>query len=428
MKDSIYEFDGKASSKDCLPVSFQHVFAMLIGNVAPALLVGQAAGLDARGMQTMICAAMLTAALATIIQVRGSGNFGAKLPLVMGLNFAFVPIAINVVGKQGLATIYPAMSIGGLVLIALGFGIKKIEKYFPPLVTGITVTTMGISLYPVAIDYMAGGGGNPSYGSMENWLVALVTLALVLFFSTKKGFLGINSMLVGIIGGYILASFFGMVDLKDVGESTWFALPRLLPFGYEVDRSVILTFAVMYIVTSVEALGDTSSLTIGGFDRTATSDELSGVVKGNGLASIIASLFGGLPTATFSQNVGIVSLTKAVNKKIIELASLIIFVGAFFPKFSALIASIPYPVLGGATLSVFAIITVNGMRLLGKAKFSQKNMTIIGVSLALGLGISQVPAAISGFPESFQTFFGSSPVIISTLTAFILNLVMKEED
>jgi xanthine permease len=428
MENNIYKYDEKVSLGECLPISLQHVLAMLIGNVAPALLVAQAASLDNTSVQVMVSAAMLCAAIATAIQVFTIGSFGSRLPMVMGLNFAFVPIAMNVVANQGLATIFPAMVCGGIVQIILGQFLNKIEKFFPPLVTGITVTTMGISLYPVAINYMAGGVGTDGYGDLANRGIAIFTLILVLVLSGRKGFVGVNAMLIGIIGGYILAAILGRVDFTQISSSKAFALPKFLPFGFKFDLSVVMTFVIMYIVTVVENIGDTSSLTIGGFNRTATTEELSGSIKGNGLASIITAFLGGLPAATFSQNVGIVSITKAINRRIIKLAAGIIFISAFLPKFAALMASIPYPVLGGATLSVFAIITVNGMKLLSKVKLTSKSMTIIGISLALGVGISQVPEAIAGFPQAFQTFFASSPVIISTLVAFILNIVMKEDE
>lgn len=427
-KKSIYELNSDPKISEILPISLQHLLAMLIGNVSPAILIAQAAGLTAQKNQELVSAAMLAAAIATLIQVYSLKSFGSKLPLVMGLNFAFVPVSVMIIKSYGIATLFPAFFIAGFVLIIVGHYIEKIQKYFPPLVTGVTVTSMGISLYPVAMNYMAGGVNTPGFGGLDNWLLAFITLALVIFLQTRKGKVGANAMLIAILISYIIAIFMKKVDFSGIKNASLISFPKIAPFGFKFNLEACITMIFMYIVTSVQTIGDVNSLTIGALERKAEDKEVSSAIKGNGLASLISSLFGGLPTSTFAQNVGITTVTKAVSRKIIKLLGLFILLAAFLPKFSAIMTSIPYPVLGGATLTVFAVITVNGIKLLLETEMNQRNMTIIGISLALGLGVLIAPDSIAEFPEFFKIFFGSSPIIVSTLVAFILNILIKEEE
>lgn len=425
MEHSLYELEGKITAKEALPVSFQHVLAMLIGNATPAILIAQFAKLDSTNVQNLVSAAMLTAAVATFIQVKGFKSFGSKLPLVMGLNFAFVPIIMGIISSYGVETISFSVMVSAFVLMFFSKGIIKLKDYFPPLVTGTTVMTMGISLYPVACDYMAGGSSNADFGSLSNWFIAIFTLANVLFFTHRnKGFLKVNGMLIGILFGYLLSIVMNKVDFSQIANASYFSIPHLLPLGFKVNFKAAFTLVIMYIVTSVETMGDVASLCIGGLDRNSDIKEIKSAISGNALSSLLTSIFASLPTATFSQNVGVVTSTKVVNLKTVEYASYIILITSFLPKFSAILTSIPYPVLGGATLSVFAIITVNGIKLISREKFSQRNMTILGISLALGVGISTNPNTVSKFPEFFKLFFVSSPVIMSTMCAFLLNLIL----
>lgn len=427
-KNSIYEVDSNPPLTKCLPISLQHVLTMLIGNVAPALIISASVGLSEKEQIVLVQAAMIAAAVATLVQVYGISRFGSRLPMVMGINFSFVTACISIGKGYGMGSVFGACIFGGIAIMIFGALIKKVRKFFPPLVTGITVTTIGMSLYPVAIGYMAGNPDLPTYGSLQSWGVALFTLIVVIGLSEfGKGYIKTISILIGLVLGYIVAAFMGMVDLSSLSNQKLFELPKIMPFGMKFDISAIMTMVVMYIVTSIEAIGDISSLTMGGMDREATTEEISNGIMGNGLSAIINAFFGGTPTATFSQNVGIVTLTKVANKKVIKIAAFMVFIIGILPKFGALMTSIPYPVLGGATLSVFAIITVNGLRLLWEEEFTTRNMTIIGVSLAIGMGITQVPETIASFPEGFQLFIGSSPVIMSTIVAFVMNLILPRK-
>ncbi|MDO5695896.1 MAG: nucleobase:cation symporter-2 family protein [Eubacteriales bacterium] len=427
-KDPFFQLDGKPSIGKSLPVAFQHVLAMVIGNIAPAIIVAAALNLSATDKAMIIQYSMMAAGIASLIQVFGGKGIGSGLPVIMGLNFAFVPVVITIGTNYGFSAVFASMLFGGAAVILFGFSIMKIRRFFPPLVTGTTVLAMGISLYPVAINYMAGGVGSEQFGDWKNWLVALVTLSVV-FILTEfgRGYIKVIAILIGIIVGYLLALAMGMVQFDGVAEAKIFALPSLMPFGMTFHPGAIFTMIIMYLVASVEIIGDISSLTIGGLEREASDREISGGIVGNGISSIIVALFGGMPTATFSQNVGIVAMTKVVAKRIAAIAGIIILVTGFFPKFGAFMSTIPNAVLGGATLSVFAIISISGIRLIAKEPFTMRNCNILGIALAVGIGISQVPDALAKAPLFFRTFFGSSPVIIATLIVFILNLIVPKK-
>lgn len=424
---SLFELNGRPPWSRVVPIAIQHIFAMIVANVAPALIVASSIGLSAADTTRLIQFCMFTAGLATLIQVVGIWKFGARLPVIMGMNFAFVPVVINIAKTYGLAASYGATLVGGLMTLILGAVCLKIRKAFPPLVTGTTVLTMGLSLYPVAINDMAGGLGSPDYASLKNWAVALLTLVIVVGINQfARGYLKVLGMLIGILIGYAVSYPLGLVNLSELKTGTWIALPALFPFGLTWVPGAILTMVVMYAVTSVEVIGDVSSLTIGTLSREATGEELSGALLGKGLTAILAAVLGGLPTATFSQNIGIVTVTKVICKRVFILATGLMILIGFFPPFGRLMASIPAPVLGGATLSVFAIITINGLRLLSQEVLTLRNATILGIALAVGLGLNQVPEATQYAPDAFKTFIASSPVIVSTAIAFILNLVVPK--
>ena len=421
----LYSWDGSPSLGKTLPISIQHIFTMLAGNVAPALIIAGAINLDPDKSLTLLQASMLTAGVATLIQVLGLWKFGARLPIIMGINFYFVPVVIGMATDYGLAAMFGGTIVAGLITIAFGSFVRIIRDLFPAVVTGTTVLTIGISLFPVAISNMAGGSGAENFGSMQNWAVAIITMLVVVAVDQfGKGYIKVLGVMVGMVVGYLISLALGMVDFSAVPGTPIFALPEFLPFGIEFNVGAIITLVIMFIITSIENIGDISSTTIGGLDREATTDELSGGIMGNGLSSMIMALFGGLPTATFSQNVGVVALTKVVAKPIFVVAGILLLITGFMPMFAQLMMTIPAPVIGGATISVFSVITVNGIRLLHSVEMNNRNATIVGISLALGVGITGVQGSIAGFPEAFQTFIGGSSVILAALTAFILNLVL----
>lgn len=323
---------------------------------------------------------------------------------------------------------------GGVVTILVGIFLKQIRKFFPPLVTGTVIFTIGLSLYPTAVRYMAGGSDSQYFGSWQPWVVAMVTLIIVVFFNYfTKGFCKLASILLGMIGGYLVALIFTwtgvaqLVDFSSIGESTWFQVIPPMHFGIKFVPSAIVTMIIMYVVNAVQAIGEISSTTIGGMDRDATDKELSGGIKANGVAGVVGSLLGGLPVATYGQNVGIVTVTRVINRAVFAFAAILMVIAGIFPKLSAALTTIPQCVIGGATISVFASITMTGIRMIVSAGLTPRNTGIAGLSVALGVGLTQVSGSLSGFPSWVGSVFGSSSVVIATLAAILLNLILPKD-
>ncbi len=425
---SVFDVNGIPSMGKAIPLGLQHVLAMIVGNVTPAIIIAGVVGLGSADRTLLVQMAMFIAGIATLLQLYPIGRVGSRLPVIMGVSFAYVPTLIAIGGQYGIAGIFGAQLVGGVVAIFVGIFIKHIRKYFPPLVAGTVVFTIGLSLYPIAINYIAGGVGSATYGSYANWLVALLTLSVVLFCNQfTKGYAKLASILVGIIVGYVVAALLGMVSYVPVQEAAWFAVPRPLHFGIEFYPPAILSMVIMYIVNSVQAVGDLSATTVGGMGREATDQELSGGIMGNGASSILASFIGGLPTATYSQNVGIVAMTKVVSRFVLAIAAGFILLAGFVPKFGALMTTIPQSVLGGATITVFAMITMTGIKLIIQDELSGRNMAIVGLAVALGIGITTVPQSLELFPAWVIMVFGRSAVVISTIVAFGLNLILPQK-
>lgn len=428
----LFAVDGKPSMTQALPLAMQHVVAMIVGCVTPAIIVSGVAGLSAGDSIILIQAALVMSALSTLIQLypilkTKKISLGSGLPVIMGISFAYVPTMQAIAGSFDVATILGAQIVGGIIAVIVGIFIKQIRKFFPPLITGTVVFAIGLSLYPTAINYMAGGTGSADYGSWQNWLVALITLAIVTWLNHYgKGIWKLASILIGIIAGYLVALCFGMVDFSSVAGASWFQLPRLMHFGITFEPSSCVAIGVLFAINSIQAIGDFSATTTGGLDRMPTDEELNGGIVAYGISNIVCALFGGLPTATYSQNVGIVASTKVVAKKVFGLAAGILLVAGLIPKFSSVLTTIPYCVLGGATVSVFASIAMTGVKLITAAPMDYRNTTIVGLAVALGMGITQANAALASFPAWVTTIFGKSPVVLATITAIILNLLLPK--
>ena len=435
-KGSIFELTGVTSLKQALPLAVQHVVAMIVGCVTPAIIVSGAAnggaGLDTADQVILIQSALVVAALSTLIQLFPIGRnwklgIGAGLPVIMGVSFAYVPSMQAIAADYGVATILGAQLVGGLVAVVMGLLVRKIRVFFPPLITGTVVFTIGLSLYPTAINYMAGGTGSADYGSWQNWLVAIFTLVVVTVLNHYgKGIWKLSSILIGVVAGYALAGCFGMIRFDSVSEATVFQLPGLMHFGISFEPSACVAIGLLFAINSIQAIGDYSATTIGGLDREPTDRELQNGIVGYGLSNVLGSFLGGLPTATYSQNVGIVTTTKVVNRCVLGLAAVILGVAGLVPKFSALLTTIPYCVLGGATVSVFASIAMTGMKLVTSEQMDYRNTSIVGLAAALGMGISQASAALATFPAWVTTVFGKSPVVLATLVAVLLNVVLPK--
>ena len=430
---SVFELNGVPKFGQALPLALQHVVAMIVGCVTPAIIVSGVAGLNERDQVILVQAALFTSAISTLLQLFPFIRFknfqlGSALPVIMGISFAYVPSMQAIAANSDVGTILGAQLIGGFVAIIVGLAIQKIRVLFPPIITGTVVFTIGLSLYPTAVNYMAGGTSNPDYGSWKNWLAAFFTLAVVVGLNHfAKGFLKLASILVGIIAGYTFASCLGLVDFSGIQSAGYFQLPQPLHFGLSFDPSACIAIGVLFAINSIQAIGDLSATTVGSMEREPKDKELQGGIVMYGVTNILCSLIGGLPTATYSQNVGIVTTTKVINRCVLGLAAVIMLVAGFVPKFSALLTTIPQCVLGGATISVFASIAMTGIKLIMLQEMNYRNTAIVGLSVALGMGVTQAPASLASFPSWVTTIFGSSPVVLATLTAIILNTILPKE-
>lgn len=463
---SLFEYEGVPKMGEAIPVAIQHVLAMMVGCITPAFIVASSARLEAADKVLLIQMSLIVAAISTLIQLFPIWRIGAKLPMIIGASFAYVPTMAAVAATQfaatkdpklAVATILGAQIVGGIVAFVFGVFVKYLVPLFPPLVTGTVVFVIGLSLYPVGMRYMGGDGNakfgwiadqagkmvakghyigdhyiRPAWGDWRYWVIAIITLAVVIFFANfTKGITKLASILFGIIVGYLVSIPFGIVDFKQVSVASWApTVATPLHFGIHFEPAVIVGFVILFIVNSVQAIGDFTATTVGGMDRVPTSKELQGGIMAYGTTNVLAGLLGCPPLATYSQNVGIVGTTKVVNRVVMAIAAGVILVAGVFPKFSAILTTIPFSVIGGATISVFASITMTGVRLISKQKLTPRNMTVVGLSVAMGMGFVAVCQQTKGFgisfiPDGVYTALGTSPVVVATLTAIILNLVLR---
>ena len=418
---------------------------MIVGCVTPAIIIANALGLPQSERVLLIQVSLVMSAVTTLIELFPiGGKLGSGLPVIFGISFAYLPSMQAIVGGGGdIATIAGAMVVGGIVAAVVGVFVKEIRRFFPPIITGTVVFTIGLSLYPTAINYMAGGTGNTYevvvlqkgltsalvYGSWQNWAVAAFTLIVVMVMSNKgKGICKLAAILLGMIAGYIVAAVFGMVDLSEVRDAAWFSLPRFMHFGIKFEFSACIALALLFAINAIQAIGDLTATTVGGLNREPTDQELQGGIVTYGLTNVLSAFLGSLPTATYSQNVGIVTTNKVVNRVVFALAGGFLLLAGLIPKFSAILTTIPQCVLGGATITVFSTIAMTGMKLIASETISPRNTTIVGLSAALGVGISQSSSALSQFPESITIIFGKTPVVIATIMAVLLNLILPQEN
>ena len=426
-------------------LALQHLVAMIVGCVTPAIIIANALGLPQSERVLLIQVSLVMSAVTTLIELFPiGGKLGSGLPVMFGISFAYLPSMQAIVGGGGdIATIAGAMVVGGIVAAVVGVFVKKIRRFFPPIITGTVVFTIGLSLYPTAINYMAGGAGNTYevvvlrkgltsalvHGSWQNWAVAAFTLIVVMVMSNKgKGICKLAAILLGMIAGYIVAAVFGMVDLSEVRDAAWFSLPQFMHFGIKFEFSACIALALLFAINAIQAIGDLTATTVGGLNREPTDQELQGGIVTYGLTNVLSAFFGSLPTATYSQNVGIVTTNKVVNRVVFALAGGFLLLAGLIPKFSAILTTIPQCVLGGATITVFSTIAMTGMKLIASETISPRNTTIVGLSAALGVGISQSSSALSQFPESITIIFGKTPVVIATIMAVLLNLILPQEN
>lgn len=444
-REALFQLNGIPPLGMSISLALQHLVAMIVGCVTPAIIIANALGLPQSERVLLIQVSLVMSAVTTLIELFPiGGKLGSGLPVMFGISFAYLPSMQAIVGGGGdIATIAGAMVVGGIVAAVVGVFVKKIRRFFPPIITGTVVFTIGLSLYPTAINYMAGGAGNTYevvvlrkgltsalvHGSWQNWAVAAFTLIVVMVMSNKgKGICKLAAILLGMIAGYIVAAVFGMVDLSEVRDAAWFSLPQFMHFGIKFEFSACIALALLFAINAIQAIGDLTATTVGGLNREPTDQELQGGIVTYGLTNVLSAFFGSLPTATYSQNVGIVTTNKVVNRVVFALAGGFLLLAGLIPKFSAILTTIPQCVPGGATITVFSTIAMTGMKLIASETISPRNTTIVGLSAALGVGISQSSSALSQFPESITIIFGKTPVVIATIMAVLLNLILPQEN
>ena len=417
------------------PLGVQHVLAMFASNVTPAIIIAGAAGLAFGGTEQiyLIQMAMLFAGIATLFQTIGFGPIGSRLPIMQGTSFAFVSVLFVIAKTQGLGVALTACLIGGIIHFFLGTIIGRIRFLFPPLVSGLVILTIGLYLIPVAIKYAAGGAAKfqmeaASYGSLMHWTVAgsVIVVSFILKF-WGKGLVSSAALLIGLIAGYILAWIFGMVNLGGVTKAEIIAIPNFMPYGFEFSLGAVIAVTLICIVSAIETVGDTSGTTKAGAGRDATDEEIAGATYADGLGTAIAAIFGGLPNTSFSQNVGIIGMTGIMSKHVVTIAGIIMIVCGLIPKIGALIASMPMPVLGGGVIVMFGMVVAAGMNMLSEVKMNRRNMMIIAVSLAVGLGLNLEQSAVQHLPGVIKTM-AVSGLLPTALIAIVLNQILPQED
>lgn len=462
---SPFEFEGKIPLKQAIPLGLQHVMAMFIGNLTPLIIVMGTCGLtvDAGfgGVRTALLQnAMIIAGIVTLIQMFSIGPCGGKVPIVMGTSSGFLGVLNNTVNACGggilaYGAIMGACLIGGLFEGVLGVFMKKIRRFFPPIVTGCVVVAIGLSLLGVGINYFCGGSGKADYGSLPNLFIGMVVLIVIVVlkeFTPAKSFWSTSSLLIGIVVGYIVAiimtltlpntginadgveyTYAWVVNFDAIKNAAWFDIPDFIGFGelsdlhFSFKASAIIPIGIMFIVTAVETVGDVSACIEGGMGREATDKELSGGVICDGLGSSLASVFGVLPNTSFSQNVGLVSMTKVVNRYSISMGCIFLILCGLCPKIGACVSIMPQSVLGGAAVMMFASILISGISLLTKNVIGSREITIISVAIGLGYGLGATAGATAQLPYYIQLVFGGSGIVPCSLLAILLNIVLPKK-
>lgn len=425
---NIYQIDGKVPVLKAIPFGLQHVLAMFVANIAPILIVAGTSGLTTEQSAMLIQNAMIIAGIGTLIQLFPVWRIGSGLPVVMGISFTFVSVFCFVGANYGYSAIMGAVLIGGIVEGILGLFAKYWMKIITPVVSASVVTAIGFSLLSVGAASFGGGSGSENFGSVQNWILGSITLlACILFNIFAKSFWKQLSVLFGLVVGYIVAACMGMVDFSSLAGTSIVALPSIMPFSMEFHPGAIISAIMIFLVSATETIGDTTALAAAGLNREPSQKEISGSLACDGFISALSSVFGCLPITSFSQNVGLVAMTKVVNRFAIATGAIIMILAGIFPIFGALLATLPDAVLGGCTLMMFGTIVVSGIQMIGKCGYSQRNITIVALSLSVGIGFTQVPEIFAIFPQLVQNVFAENCVAVVFLVSIILNLVLPKE-
>lgn len=425
---NIYTLDGHVPLAQAVPFGLQHILAMFVANIAPIIIVTGACGLDASHSAMLIQCAMIIAGIGTLIQLFPIWKLGSGLPIVMGISFTFVSVFCYIGPAYGYPAIVGAVLVGGLIEGILGLFAKYWMKLITPIVSASVVTSIGFSLLSVGAASFGGGSGSENFGAPSNWILGTVTLICCLLFHIfAKSYFKQLSVLFGLIVGYILAIFMGVVDFSALQGVSVVALPSFLPFKPEFDLNAIIAVTLIFLVSATETIGDTSALASSALDRNASEKETTGSITCDGFVSSISALFGCLPITSFSQNIGLVAMTKVVNHYAIATGAIIMIIAGIFPAVGALLATLPDAVLGGCTIMMFGMIVMSGIQMMSRCGYSQRNITIASVSLSVGIGFTQAPELFEIFPQIIRTVFAENCVAVVFLVSVILNLVLPAD-
>ncbi|MEG0051318.1 MAG: nucleobase:cation symporter-2 family protein [Terrisporobacter sp.] len=422
-------FEEKVSKGKMLILAFQHVLTMCPASIAVPLILGSALNLDNKTVAFLVSANLFTSGISVLIQMLGFANIGSKLPLVMGASFAPLGVMISIGGQYGLDTLFGAVIGSGILIFAISFLMEKILVFFPEVVVGSFVTLIGISLIPVAFKDLAGGEGAANFGAVENIMLGgLVLIIIIALNQYGKGLIRSLSLLIGIVVGTIIAFGLGMVDLSPVADASWFEIINPLKFGTPKFRiDAILMMTIFCVINLIQCIGVFSVLDEVCKTSTNSKTKIKGL-RGVAMGQIFAGLFCSVPSTMFNENVGLIEMTNVKSRNVIKMAGLFLIIIGFFPKVAALITMVPKPVMGGATISLFGIILTAGISILSKVDFSTGgNFTIVGISLAVGIGVTVVPNIFDGFPSLLSMLLSNGLFMVS-ITAIILNVVFNFKD
>lgn len=407
-------------------LGLQHIFAAFGGIIVVPLVISSALGFDATMSTAVISASILAAGIATIIQAKGVGRVGSRVACIMGTDFTFVSPSISVGSVLGLPGIIGATILGAFFEIILSYFIKPLMKLFPPIVTGTVVCLIGLTLLPVSMDWAAGGVGAADYGSLTNVSIAMLVMMITLLLNRYgKGILSSASILIGMVVGYIICIPLGKVDFSSVTQASFIAIPQIFQYGVTFDLKALIAFLPAYFVTTIETVGCLKA--IGEVSDVDMDDKRVGSgVLADGVGSIIGGVVGAFPNTSFSQNVGLIPLTKVASKHVAIMAGILLVILGLFPQFAALINGIPQPVLGGVGIVMFGTVAAAGIKTLSRVEINDRNLLIIATSIGLGLGVTFRPDFIAQLPEGLQMVF-SSGISTGTIVALVLNIILRED-
>lgn len=425
--NNIYQLDGRVPVAKAIPFGLQHILAMFVANLTPITMVAAAGGLSQSEIAILLQNAMFVAGIATLIQLYPVWKVGSKLPIVMGVSFTFVTVLSTIAANYGYPTVIGAVLVGGVFEGTLGLLAKYWRKIISPIVAASVVTAIGFSLFTVGARSF-GGGYVEDFGSFENLLLGTITLIACLTWNCMmKGYLKQLSVLFGLFVGYVVAIFMGKVDLSVIFADGLIALPHLMPYKPEFNIGAILSVCIIYLVSAAETIGDTTAM-VSNLNQDITDEQISGSLACDGYASAISSVFGCPPVTSFSQNVGLVAMTKVVNRFTIMTGAVCMIIAGLLPPVGNFFASLPESVLGGCTIMMFGTILTSGMQMVAKAGFTQRNITIAALSLSVGIGFTT--ASEIGlwhiFPEMVQSVFSANVVAVVFVASIILNLVLPQ--